>query len=191
MSIMDHYRHELCNKVGVLKRCEHLSTWKQLSPVSDSDSYSTNQPISDIAPPLLPPDQYPDRDEEQEQDREQAKKKDSRSVPHEGKNEFIKQNAQRKHNWDKRKGHIEKTSENEKLIYDVANDPECYLGPDKRGNHWYAKKLENGKQVWTEVRNNKIKNWGINEPGNIKTYNSETGLKALKAPSKKNPGKKS
>jgi len=32
------------------------------------------------------------------------------------------------------------------------------------------------------VRNNKIKNWGINEPGDIKIYNSETGFKALKIP---------
>ncbi len=32
------------------------------------------------------------------------------------------------------------------------NDPKYYLGPDDRGHHWYGKILEDGKQVWTEVR---------------------------------------
>jgi len=158
-----------------------------ISLAPDSDSPSANQPISDIAPPPLPPGQKPDRDEEQEQDSEQAKKKDSHPVPPEGRNEFSDQEAQLKHNWSKRKGHMEKTPKNEKLVHDVANDPECYFGSDKHENHCYAKILEDGKQVWTEVRYNKIKNWGINEPGNIKKWNSETGFKALKPP--KPPGK--
>jgi len=153
---------------------------------SDSDSQSIEQPIFDIAPPPLIPDQDPDRDEEQEQDREQAKKKDSRSVPP-GRNEFPDQEAQLKHNWRKGKGHVEKTPENKKLIYDVANDPEYYLGPDDRGHHWYGKILKNGKQVWAKVRNNEIVAWGVNKPGNIKYYNPETGLAALKAPSQKIP----
>ncbi len=88
---------------------------------------------------------------------------------------------------DDRPGHLVKTPENEKLVYDVANDPKCYLGPDKRGHHWYRKILKNGKQVWTEVRNNKIINWGVNELGDIKICNSETGLAALKASSQKIP----
>ncbi len=88
---------------------------------------------------------------------------------------------------DKREGHLEKTPKNEKLVPDVANDPECYFGPGKHENHWYAKILEDGKQIWTEVRNNKIKNWGINEPGNIRTYNSETDFKARKPSSQKIP----
>jgi len=91
----------------------------------------------------------------------------------------------------KREGHVEKTLENEKLVHDVANDSECYLGPDKHGKHCYAKILKDGRQVWAEVWNNEIRSWGINEPGNIKIYNSETGLKVLKAPSQKIPGKKS
>ena len=32
MSVIDHYRQNLCNKVEFLKRYEHLPTWKQLSP---------------------------------------------------------------------------------------------------------------------------------------------------------------
>ena len=32
MNIIDHYRQKLCNKIRILKRYEHLPTWKQLSP---------------------------------------------------------------------------------------------------------------------------------------------------------------
>jgi len=88
----------------------------------------------------------------------------------------------------KREGHLIKTPENIKLVENVANNSEYHLGPpDKRGHHWYGKILEDGRQVWAEVRDNDIINWGMNRPGNIKTYNSETGLKALKAPSQKIP----
>ena len=66
-------------------------------------------------------------------------------------------------------------------MHDVANDPECYFGPNKHGNHCYAKILKDGKKVWAEVRDNKIRHWGINDPGNIRTYNPKTGFKALKA----------
>jgi len=38
-----------------------------------------------------------------------------------------------------------------------------------------------------KVRNNKIIGWGVNEPGNIRTYNSKTGLAALKSSSQKIP----
>ena len=80
-----------------------------------------------------------------------------------------------------------KQLENKKLIYDVANDPKCYLGPDKRRHHWYGKILKNGKQSWAEVRKNIMTSWGVNEPGNIRTYNSETGLKIRKYPRQKIP----
>jgi len=78
--------------------------------------------------------------------------------------------------------HLEKIPENTKLVEDIVNDLECYLGPDKHGKHCYAKILKDGRQVWAEEWNNEIRSWGINEPGNIKIYNSETGLKVLKAP---------
>ena len=157
MNVIDHYRQD------------------PISLTPDFDSPSTEQPISDIAPPPLPPDQDPDRDKEQEQD-----------VPPEEKNEFSDQEAKLKHNWAKRKGHLEKTPENEKLIYDVANDPEYYCGsPDEYGNHWYAKILKNGRQVWARVRDNKIVGWGINKAKDIRKWNSKTGLAALKTPSQK------
>jgi len=88
-------------------------------------------------------------------------------------------------NWGDRPGHLVKTPENIKLVEDVANDPECYLGPpDKHGHHWYRKILKDGKQVWAKVRNNEIVAWGVNKPDNIKYYNPETGLAAPKPPGK-------
>jgi len=155
----------------------------QISLAPDSDSSSTNQPIFNIVPPSLPPDQDPDKDKEQE------KKKDSLPVLPEREKRIKK--CHEEHNWGDRPGHVEKTPENIKLVKDVANDPECYLGPDKRGHHWYAKILEDGKQVWAKIRDNEIISWGINKPDNIKYYNPETGLAALKAPSQKIPRKPS
>jgi len=87
----------------------------------------------------------------------------------------------------KREGHLVKTPENEKLIHDMANDPECFCGPDDHGHHWYGKILEDGRQAWAEVRGNIMESWGINEPGNIRTYNSRTGFKTPKTPSQKTP----
>jgi len=151
----------------------------------DFDSPGINQPIPAIAPPPLPPDQDPDKDKEQEENRKQTKKKNSRPEPPEKKR--IKK-SQEEHNWSDRSGHLVKTSENIKLVENVANDPECYCGPpDKHGNHWYAKILKDGKQVWTRVRDNEIVAWGINKPENIREYNPETGPAALKAPSQKTP----
>jgi len=94
------------------------------------------------------------------------------------------------HVWAKRPGHLERTPENEKLVHDVANDSECYFGPDKREHYWYAKILKNEKQVWVKVRNNKIIGWGINESSSIRKYNSKTGFVALKVPSQKNSREK-
>jgi len=138
------------------------------------------------APSLPPPspEKDPNKDKKQKQNSEQAKKKD-RPVPPPGENKFFEKEGQQKHQWGKRNNHVEKTPENEKMIYDMANDPNCYYGPDTRGNHCYAKKLEDGRQVWTTVRNNKIREWGVNDTDKIRTYNSETGFKALKTPSQK------
>ena len=61
------------------------------------------------------------------------------------------------------------------MLEDTANNKKNYLGKDKYGNEWYQKNLENGKQVWVEVRNGKIIDGGLN---NIpKEWNPFTGLK--------------
>ena len=164
---------ELARKEVELKAVE-----SKQKVVAAPGSQNTDQTISTPAP--LPPEQDPNKNKKQKQENEQEKKK-----PPLGENEFPDQKAQQEHNWRKGEGHVERTPKNEKLMYDVANDPNCYLGPDKRGHHWYGKILKDGKQAWVEVRDNIMQGWGINEPGNIKTYNPKTGLKALRAPSQK------
>jgi len=60
------------------------------------------------------------------------------------------------------------------------NNKKNFLGLDTRGNEWYAEILENGQQVWAQVRNGEIRNGGINNFP--KTYNSKTGLSSPNKP---------
>ncbi|AJG98882.1 hypothetical protein LF65_02296 [Clostridium beijerinckii] len=61
-------------------------------------------------------------------------------------------------------GHLtEDTPENRKILEDVANNEENYLGSDKYGNEWYAKVNEDGTQTWVQVRGTEIRNGGVNE----------------------------
>ena len=74
-------------------------------------------------------------------------------------------------------GHVTDTPENRGLLLEVANDEKASLTPDQYGNEWSMKILPNGKQAWTQVRNGKIVNGGINAmPRN---FNPHTGLKKL------------
>lgn len=82
-----------------------------------------------------------------------------------------------------KKGHISDTPKNRKLLEKVANDPETTLGKDKFGNVWSAKIRSDGSQVWTQSRDGKIINGGINEIP--QSFNSETGLSAPTKPRQK------
>ena len=97
-------------------------------------------------------------------------------------------------------GHFsEDTPENRKILEDMANDISNHLGKkyaesigesnnekaqkDSRGNEWYGKITEDGKQIWAEVRGNYIRDAGINDiPID---YNQITGLKDI--PNMRNP----
>lgn len=83
-------------------------------------------------------------------------------------------NGQDKHIFRNEKGHLPDTPENRKLLSDVASDIKNRLDVDSRGNEWYAKNLPDGKQVWALVRNNVIRNGGINDT--IRSFNKQTGL---------------
>jgi len=78
-------------------------------------------------------------------------------------------------------GHIPvDTPANRSLLIDVAKESKNFLGIDKRGNWWFAKKLDNGSQVWSVARPNtgRIWNGGINL--NPIEFNIETGLCKLR-----------
>jgi len=51
---------------------------------------------------------------------------------------------------------------------------------DRFGNEWYAKTLEDGSQIWTQVRKGQITNGGLNP--NPRIYNSQSGLSNLMKP---------
>ncbi len=66
------------------------------------------------------------------------------------------------------------TISNRKMLLDVARDKKYILGTDKYGNTWNAFIRDDGSQVWTQSRNGKIFNGGINQTA--KEFNPETGL---------------
>ncbi|MCX4379919.1 MAG: hypothetical protein OSJ61_27835, partial [Lachnospiraceae bacterium] len=72
-------------------------------------------------------------------------------------------------------GHILDTPENRVLLEDVANNAENFRGIDQYGNEWYTKVLEDGKEVWVELRNGSIFEGGINE--SPRPWSPNTGLK--------------
>ena len=73
-----------------------------------------------------------------------------------------------------KKGHFSDTVENRKLLESVANNTSATLGKDKLGNTWSAQTRPDGTQVWTQMREGKIINGGINQVP--RQFNSETGL---------------
>lgn len=70
--------------------------------------------------------------------------------------------AQIRHIFSDRSGHLPDTEENRQILLDLSNDPNAKLGIDIRGNTWYAKMTEDGKQLWVSTRNGIIQNGGIN-----------------------------
>jgi hypothetical protein len=72
--------------------------------------------------------------------------------------------AQIKHIFRKKEGHIEDTPENRRLLIDTAKEEVNFVGTKANGNRWYVKDLDDGTQVWVEVRNGVIQNGGVNNP---------------------------
>ena len=60
-------------------------------------------------------------------------------------------------------------------MIDIAHDLSTRQGIDKHGNAWH-KIRDDGSQVWVQVRENKIRNGGINNPP--KVWDLQTGYSA-------------
>ena len=91
-------------------------------------------------------------------------------------NKFPPNDAQIKHIFRPKQGHLPDTPENRKLIENVANNPANYKGKDKYGNEWYSQMQSDGSQVWAITRNGIIQNAGKNLTP--KLWDSETGYSA-------------
>jgi RHS repeat-associated protein len=84
-------------------------------------------------------------------------------------------NKRKEHIFRKSDGHFEEdTQANRDALEEVANEPHNYNGRDSHGNEWYAKIGKDGKQIWTQVRDRKIVNGGVNNVP--KRFNNQTGL---------------
>lgn len=85
-----------------------------------------------------------------------------------------------KHIFRDKEGHLPDTPENRKLLEGVADNPKTTLGNDKFGNTWSAQKRSDGTQVWTQTRNGKIINGGVNSTP--RSFDPNTGLSAPTKP---------
>ena len=81
-----------------------------------------------------------------------------------------------------RPGHISDTPENRTLLIDIAQDLSTRQGIDKHGTAWHSQIRNDGTQIWVQVRENKIRNGGINNPP--KSWNAQTGYSASHKPTK-------
>jgi len=96
----------------------------------------------------------------------------SKGDVHTGKAEIFEKNA--KHIFRDVPGHLLDTLGNRDMLMELASNQKNYLGIDSYGNQWFSKVLSDGRQLWASVRNNLIRNGGINEVP--KVFNGTTGL---------------
>ena len=58
-------------------------------------------------------------------------------------------------------GHVPDTRGNRELLIST-HDPVHFMGQDRFGNPWYARVLQDGRQVWIQCRGDRIRNGGVN-----------------------------
>lgn len=81
--------------------------------------------------------------------------------------------AQIKHIFSGKEGHLEDTPANRKLLIDLANDKNKFIGTDKYGNSWNAEIRSDGKQNWVRYQNGIINEGGQNPVP--RQWDKETG----------------
>ena len=87
---------------------------------------------------------------------------------------FPEAESELRHIFREAEGHIPDTPANRALLLRVANDPTAFLGQDRYANDWSALVQQDGTQVWTQARNGKMINGGINITPRL--LQGETGL---------------
>ncbi len=86
-----------------------------------------------------------------------------------------KDDSQLKHIFREDEGHLPDTPENRKLISDLANDMDYYIGKDKWGNNWHVRQNSDGTQDWVEHQSQVVSDGGRNVIP--KEWDENTGLK--------------
>lgn len=61
-------------------------------------------------------------------------------------------------------GHLLDTPEARAALLALASDPRHYLGRDRYGSDWFAMVLDDGAQLWAQMRGRRIRNGGLNRP---------------------------
>ena len=82
--------------------------------------------------------------------------------------------SQLKHIFRDEEGHLADTPENRKMVSDLANDAQYFVGKDRYGNDWHIRNNEDGTQDWVRHQNMVINEGGRNS--NQITWDPETGL---------------
>lgn len=98
--------------------------------------------------------------------REQDKSVDEQLLP--------KNEAQLKHIFSGKEGHLIDTPQNRRLLRNLANDKSKFTGKDKYGNSWNTEITSEGAQNWVRYRNGMINEGGQNRIP--RKWNGETGL---------------
>ena len=71
-------------------------------------------------------------------------------------------NAQLKHIFSGKDGHLTDTPQNRQLLSDLANDTSKLAGKDKYGNSWNIETTKEGFQNWVRYQNGTINEGGRN-----------------------------
>lgn len=85
--------------------------------------------------------------------------------------------GQLEHMFKEKEGHLPNTKENQAIILKMVNNKENYIGNSKikyTELERYTQILDNGNQLWANVRNRRVENCGINKEAGM--FDKETGL---------------